>query len=71
MSSVRTEPQNQKHEETPSAVLLRLWDDIEQTLAAQPQATHTQKRLRTGAVTSPHTETSIEETPARVRYAFD
>ena len=70
MSHVSSEHGIPDQGETPHAVMLRLWDDVEQMLAVQTPEPHVPARQRAGA---PSTERRQSEcvTPSRVRYAFD
>ena len=56
--------------ETPHAVLLRLWDDVEQMLAVQATESHVPAHQRSSAGSTERRQ-SEGVTPARVRYAFD
>ena len=70
MKPVSSEPGLPDQGETPSAVMLRLWDDVEQMLAVQAPEPHGLARQRAGAVSSER-QPSAGVTPTRVRYAFD
>jgi hypothetical protein len=70
MSSVPTEPLVVNDVETPTGALLRLWDEVEQALAAPPPVPTAPLRLRPGAAPWPRPE-AREESPGRVRYAYD
>lgn len=56
--------------ETLSAVILRLWDDLEQTLVASPAASLTAVPVRASGVSAQRRE-EVDVKPTRVRYAFD
>lgn len=51
-------------------VFLRLWDDLDQTLAAPPTASLTAVSVRASSASAQRRE-SADVAPARVRYAFD
>jgi hypothetical protein len=70
MQSVSNEPGLLAQGETPRALLLRLWDDVEQMLAVQAPESHGPARQRAGAV-STERQPSEGVTTTRVRYAFD
>ena len=56
--------------ETPHAVILRLWDDVEQMLAVQATEPQVPAHQRSSAGSAERHQ-SEDVTPARVRYAFD
>lgn len=70
MSHVSIEHEVLDQGETPHAVMLRLWDDVEQMLAVQAPEPHVPARPRAGAVSTERRQ-SEGVTPTRVRYAFD
>ncbi len=59
-----------KQGETSHAVMLRLWDDVEQMLAVQATEPQVPARQRAGTA-STERQPSEGVTPTRVRYAFD
>jgi len=70
MSHVAIAPSVMPQGETPHAVMLRLWDDVEQLLAVQTPELPIPSHQRAGAV-STERQPSAGVTPTRVRYAFD
>ena len=70
MSHVSIEHRVPDQGETSHAVMLRLWDDVEQMLAVQAPEPHVPARQHAN-VASTERQQSEGVTPARVRYAFD
>lgn len=70
MSHVYTEHDTADPNEALSAVVLRLWDDLEQTLVAAPAASLAAVSVR-ARNTSAQRREAADVQPARVRYAFD
>ena len=70
MSHVSIEHGVPEQGETPHAVMLQLWDDVEQMLAVQAPEPDVLARPRAGAASTDHQQ-SEGVTPTRVRYAFD
>jgi hypothetical protein len=70
MSHVSVEHEVRIQSETPHAVMLRLWDDVEQMLAVQAPEPPVPARLSAGAPATQRQQ-SQSETPSRVRYAYD
>ena len=70
MPSVSNEPGLPARGETLRVLLLRLWDEVEQTLAGSAPEPRGPARQHAGAVSSER-QPSEGATPTRVRYAFD
>ena len=70
MSHVSVEHGVLRQSETPKAVMLRLWDEVEQMLAVQAPEPPVPAR-RSASVPATERQPSQGVMPARVRYAYD